>query len=261
MSKKAIPGFAWFIPLAPLALAAIIYFGDLQSSSFLLINQFTQQLPDTLWAWLTFLGNGWGLFALAFPLLLLAPRILTAGIFAGAIAAVTSSVLKGTFNLPRPAGILTEGSFYRIGEVLLHRAFPSGHTLTAFAIASAFYFSASKEKRGSLLLLFVVAAFVGLSRNAVGAHWLTDVLAGAGFGIWCGMIGAWLANLFPKSQLGPKKIWAHIIALGGVVATYSHFTQKMDLELNQPLQYASIAIIAITLVLYGKAQFTQARPR
>ena len=261
MSKKAIPGFAWLIPLAPLALAAIIYFGDYQSASFLYINQFTQQLPDTLWAWLTFLGNGWGIFALSFPLLLLAPRILTAGLFAGAIAAVTSSVLKGIFNLPRPAGILTEGSFYRIGEALLHRAFPSGHTLTAFAIASAFYFSASKEKRAPLLLLFVLAAFVGLSRNAVGAHWLTDVLGGAGFGIWCGMIGAWLANHFPENQLGPKKIWAHIIALGGVVAAYSHFTQKMDLELNQPLQYASIAIIVITLVLYGKAQFTQARPR
>ena len=261
MSKKAIPGFAWLIPLAPLALAAIIYFGDYQSASFLYINQFTQQLPDTLWAWLTFLGNGWGIFALSFPLLLLAPRILTAGLFAGAIAAVTSSVLKGIFNLPRPAGILTEGSFYRIGEALLHRAFPSGHTLTAFAIASAFYFSASREKRTPLLLLFVLAAFVGLSRNAVGAHWLTDVLGGAGFGIWCGMIGAWLANLFPESQLGPKKIWAHLIALGGVVAAYSHFTQKMDLELNQPLQYASIAIIVITLVLYGKAQFTQTRPR
>ena len=254
MSKKAIPGFAWLIPLAPLALAAIIYFGDYQSGSFLYINQFTQQLPDTLWAWLTFLGNGWGIFALSFPLLLLAPRILTAGLFAGAIAAVTSSVLKGIFNLPRPAGILTEGSFYRIGEALLHRAFPSGHTLTAFAIASAFYFSASREKRAPLLLLFVLAAFVGLSRNAVGAHWLTDVLGGAG-------IGAWLANHFPENQLGPKKIWAHIIALGGVVAAYSHFTQKMDLELNQPLQYASIAIIVITLVLYGKAQFTQARPR
>jgi membrane-associated phospholipid phosphatase len=261
MSKKAIPGFAWLIPLAPLALAAIIYFGNFQSGSFLYINQFTQQLPDTLWAWLTFLGNGWGIFALSFPLLLLAPRILTAGLFAGAIAAVTSSVLKGIFNLPRPAGILTEGSFYRIGEALLHRAFPSGHTLTAFAIASAFYFSASREKRAPLLLLFVLAAFVGLSRNAVGAHWLTDVLGGAGFGIWCGMIGAWLANHFPENQLGPKKIWAHIIALGGVIAAYSHFTQKMDLELNQPLQYASIAIIVITLVLYGKAQFTQARPR
>lgn len=261
MVKNAIPGFAWLIPLAPLALAAIIYFGDLQSSSFLLINQFTQQLPDILWAWLTFLGNGWGIFALAFPLLLLAPRMLTAGIFAGAIAAIPSSILKNLFDLPRPASVLTEESFYRIGEALLHRAFPSGHTLTAFAIASAFYYSASKEKRAPLLLLFVLAACVGLSRNAVGAHWLTDVLGGAGFGIWCGLIGAWLADRFPESQLGPKKIWAHLIALGSVVASYSHFTQKMDLELNQPLQYASITIIVITLVLYVKAQFTATHPK
>lgn len=258
MSNKAIPTYAWFIPLAPIALAGVIYFGDIQSSSFLFINRFTRLLPDTLWAWLTFFGNGWGLFALTFPLLLLAPRMLTAGIFAGAIAALASAALKSMFNLPRPAGVLTDGSFYRIGEALLHKAFPSGHTLTAFAIASAFYFSASKEKRGPLMLLFVLAAFVGLSRNAVGAHWLTDVLGGAGVGIWCGMMGALIASQFPEKQLGPRKIWSHLIALGGVAAIYAHLTQTMDLELNLPLQYLSIAIAASTLLLYIKAQFSQA---
>ena len=258
MGNKAIPTFAWFIPLAPLALAGAIYFGEYQSSSFLFINHFTQLLPDTLWAWLTFLGNGWGVFALAFPLLLLAPRMLTAGIFAGAIAALVSPILKGLFELPRPAATLIDGSFYRIGEALLHKAFPSGHTLTAFAIASAFYFSADKNKRAPLLLLFILAALVGLSRNAVGAHWLTDVLGGAGFGIWCGVIGALLANQLPENQLGAKKIWTRLIALGGVVAIYAHLTQIMDLELNLPLQYLSIAIVAATLVFYIKAQFTQA---
>jgi hypothetical protein len=58
--------------------------------------------------------------------------------------------------------------------------------------------------------------------------------------------------------LGPKKIWSHIIALGGVMAMYAHLTQMMDLELNLPLQYLSIAIVAITLVFYAKAQFAQA---
>ena len=258
MGNKAIPTFAWLIPLAPLALAGAIYFGGFQSSSFLFINHFTQLLPDTLWAWLTFLGNGWGVFALAFPLLLLAPRMLSAGIFAGAIAALVSPILKGLFELPRPAATLLDGSFYRIGEALLHKAFPSGHTLTAFAIASALYFSADKNKRAPLLLLFVLAALVGLSRNAVGAHWLTDVLGGAGFGIWCGMIGALLANQLPENQLGTKKIWTRLIALGGVVAIYAHLTQIMDLELNLPLQYLSIAIVAATLIFYIKAQFTQA---
>lgn len=258
MNKKAIPVFAWFIPLVPLALASIIYLGEFQSSSFLFINRFTQLLPDTLWAWLTFLGNGWGIFALTFPLLLIAPRMLTAGIFAGVIAGLSSSILKGYFDLPRPASLLTDGSFYRIGEALLHKAFPSGHTLTAFAAASAFYFSADKNKRTPLLMLFLIAALVGLSRSAVGAHWLTDVLGGAGVGIWCGMLGALLANHIPENQLGPKKIWSHIIALGGVVAMYAHLTQMMDLDLNLPLQYLSIVVVAITLLFYAKAQFIQA---
>jgi hypothetical protein len=46
-----------------------------------------------------------------------------------------------------------------------------------------------------------------------------------------------------------------LIALGGVVAIYAHSTQMMDLELNLPLQYASIAIVAITLIFFVKAQF------
>jgi membrane-associated phospholipid phosphatase len=258
MGNKVIPTFAWFIPFAPLAPACAIYFGEFQSGTFLFINRFTQLLPDTFWAWLTFLGNGWGVFALAFPLLLLAPRMLTAGIFAGGVAALASTALKGLFNLPRPASVLTDGSFYRIGEALLYKAFPSGHTLTAFAIASAFYFSADKEKRTRLSPLFLLAALVGLSRSAVGAHWLTDVLGGAGVGIWCGMLGALAANQFPKTQLGPRKIWSHLIALGGVIAMYTHLTQIMDLELNLPLQYLSIAIVAFTLVFYVRAQFTQA---
>ena len=258
MSKKVIPTFAWFMPLAPLALACAIYFGEFQSSTFLFINRFTQLLPDTLWAWLTFLGNGWGAFALAFPLLLLAPRLLTAGVFAGGFAALASTALKGFFDLPRPAGVLTDGSFYRIGEALLYKAFPSGHTLTAFAITSALYFSIDKEKRTPFIPLFLLAALVGLSRSAIGAHWLTDVLAGAGVGIWCGMLGALLANQFPEKQLGPRKIWSHLMALGGVIAIYAHITQIMDLELNLPLQYLSIAILAFTLIFYVKAQFTSA---
>ena len=255
MSNKAIPVFAWFAPLAPLALAFLIYLGELESSSFLFLNQLAHLLPDTLWAWLTFLGNGWGVFAVAFPLLLLAPRALSAGIFSGAISAIVSAALKNYFDLPRPAGILVDGSFYRLGEPLLHKAFPSGHTLTAFAIATALYFSCDKDKRKPMLLLFVIASLVGLSRSAVGAHWLTDVLGGAGFGIWCGMLGTLIANKIPERYLSLKGAWLRLIAIGGIVAIYAHLTQIMDHELNLPLQYVSIAILLITLALFIKDQF------
>ena len=259
MSKKAIPTLAWLIPLLPIALATAIYFGEFQSSSFLFINRFTQQLPDTIWAWLTFFGNGWGVFAMAFPLLLLAPRLLTAGIIAGGVAALSITILKSWFDLPRPAGLLDDGSFYRIGEPLLNKAFPSGHTLTAFAIASALYFSVDTSKRRPMLLIFVFAALIGLSRSAVGAHWLTDVLAGAGVGMWCGMIGAFLGIYISDAQLAPTKIWPHLIAIAGALSIYVHLTQIMDLELNLPLQYASIVVITLTLVFFIKAQFTKTK--
>jgi membrane-associated phospholipid phosphatase len=259
MSNKAIPTLAWLIPLFPIALATAIYFGELQSSSFLLVNHFTQLLPDTIWAWLTFFGNGWGVFAMAFPLLLLAPRLLTAGIIAGAIAALTSAFLKSWFDLPRPASLLEDGAFYRIGEPLLNRAFPSGHTLTAFAIASALYFAIENSKRRPMLLIFIFAALIGLSRSAVGAHWLTDVFAGAGVGMWCGMLGASLATYIPDTQLQPTKIFPRLIAVAGALSIYVHLTQILDLELNLPLQYASIVVITLTLILFIKAQFTKTK--
>jgi membrane-associated phospholipid phosphatase len=162
------------------------------------------------------LGNGWGVFALSFPLLMLAPRALSAGIFAGGVAAIVSALLKNAFNLPRPAGILQEHEFYRIGEAVFHKAMPSGHTLTAFAIASAYFFTVPAEKRKPFLLLFIAASAVGLSRNAIGAHWLTDVLVGAGLGIWCGLIGAKLACLLPNKQLSPRSPWRRLIAIGGL---------------------------------------------
>ena len=259
MGNKAIPAFVWFIPLAPLALASAIYFSEVQSSSFIFINGFTQLLPDTLWAWLTFFGNGWGIFAMAFPLLLLAPRLLTSGIIAGAIAAIASTSLKSIFDLPRPAGILVDGSFYRIGEPLLNRAFPSGHTLTAFAIATAIYFSIEGNKRKPMLLIFVFACLIGLSRSAVGAHWLTDVFAGAGVGMWCGLLGTVLGQHISDAQLAPTKIWPRLIAIAGALSIYVHLTQMMDLELNLPLQYASITIIVITLIFFIKAQFMKTK--
>jgi len=254
MSNKAIPTLVWFVPIAPLAIAFAIYSGEFQSSSFLFINQLARLLPDTLWAWLTFLGNGWGVFAIAFPLLLIAPRALTAGIIAGAISAIVSTSLKNYFDLPRPAGVLETGSFYRLGEPLLQKSFPSGHTLTAFAVATALYFSCDKSKRKPMLLLFVLAAFVGLSRSAVGAHWLTDILGGAGFGIWCGILGALLANSIPERYFTVKGAWLRLVAIGGVAAVYAHLTQIMEHQLNLPLQYASIAILLITLAFFIKAQ-------
>jgi membrane-associated phospholipid phosphatase len=254
MREKPFTPFAWFFPCLPLGLAFVIYQADWQASSFLFINRLTPLLPDRLWAGLTFLGNGWGAFAVAIPLLLLAPRILSAGIFGALISGLVSQVLKPFFDLPRPAGLLIDGSFYRIGEPLYNHALPSGHTLTAFAIAAAMYFVCNKQRRHSLAILFALALFIGLSRIAVGAHWLTDVLAGMGIGLWCGMLGAKLALAIPEAKLHAQSLWSRLIACGGLIAAYILLTQTIDIALNIPLQYACVALIAITLFFFIQAQ-------
>jgi len=246
------------IPVLPLMLALLIYQAGWQASSFLYLNHLTQALPNRFWAALTFLGNGWGAFAIAFPLLILAPRLLTAGLFAGAISGIATAILKPLFSLPRPANLLADGSFNRVGELLLNNSMPSGHTLTAFAIASALYLSYSPKHKKALLILFILATFVGVSRIAVGAHWITDVLTGMGAGLWCGMLGAKLASRIPDAHLLPNKIWPRTIALSGVLAAYALLTQTMDIDLNQVLQYVGVFIILITLGLFLKSQSNRA---
>ncbi|QWE21927.1 phosphatase PAP2 family protein [Polynucleobacter sp. AP-Jannik-300A-C4] len=246
--------WVWCIPFLPLGLAIAIYFGELQTPTFLFINRYTQILPDTLWAWLTFIGNGWGIFALCFPLLVLAPRLLCAGLLASLIGGAFSQIIKPFLALPRPAGVLALEDFYRIGEPLLHRAMPSGHTITAFAVVSGIYFASDRNNRTSLWWIFIIAGFAGISRNALGAHWLTDVLAGCAIGLWSGMLGAGLAGLIPEAKLAANQIGPRLLALGGLATIYVLLTQTLDSELNQSLQYACVALISITLALFIKAQ-------
>ncbi len=140
-------GRAWAAPLFPLCLWLILLASGKEVEVFLWLNQAAQVLPNWAWAWFTFLGNGWGIFALCFPLVLYAPRQLCAALISGAIAALISLTLKPLIGLPRPAGVLSENSFYLLGDPLLHHALPSGHTLTVFSVASALFFSTPHPKR------------------------------------------------------------------------------------------------------------------
>ncbi len=248
------PSWVWLLPLLPLGLATALYFGELQTTTFLLINRYTQILPDTLWTWFTFLGNGWGIFALCFPLLLVAPRLLCAGLLASSIGGIISQILKHLLNLPRPSSILVPEDFYRIGEPLFYRAMPSGHTLTAFSVAAGIYFATQKNKRGSIWWIFILASLSGISRNAVGAHWFTDVLAGCAIGLWSGMFGAVIAQFIPENQLKPNKIIPRLLALGGLASIYVLLSQTLDSSLNQSLQYACALLVGITFALFMKAQ-------
>ncbi len=70
------------------------------------------------------------------------------------------------------------------------RSFPSGHSATAFGLACGLSFV---YPRG-WWLFFIYAGLAGLQRVVSGAHFPSDVLAGAAFGMLVGGIGVLIAT-------------------------------------------------------------------
>ena len=64
-------------------------------------------------------------------------------------------------------------------------AFPSGHTATAFSIASVFAHQ-YPEKKMFPVFAYTLASIVGISRMTEHTHWASDVFAGACIGYLCG---------------------------------------------------------------------------
>lgn len=112
-------------------------------------------------------------------------------------AVLVSSLLKHTFDRPRP-------ELVPHGSQVYTSSFPSGHSTMAAATYLTMGLVASQfvSRRRLKLLLLVVATFVtvavGVSRVYLGVHWPSDVLAGWAVGVswallcWC--IGTWLQD-------------------------------------------------------------------
>jgi membrane-associated phospholipid phosphatase len=64
-------------------------------------------------------------------------------------------------------------------------SFPSGHTTTAFAIASVFAHR-YKDRPAAVITAYSLATLVGLSRMTENRHWGSDILAGGLLGYLCG---------------------------------------------------------------------------
>jgi membrane-associated phospholipid phosphatase len=72
-----------------------------------------------------------------------------------------------------------------------YRAFPSGHTATAFAAATALTAEVIRREPDARWVagvpLYAAASLVGWSRMYDNRHWASDVVAGAGFGTVAGL--------------------------------------------------------------------------
>jgi membrane-associated phospholipid phosphatase len=181
----------WLWPLGALGIAALLALTGLNAPLFLAVNAAARALPDDFWACATALGDTLPACALLLPLIARRPDAAAAALITVLIAALMSQLLKYGLALPRPAAALAPESFHIIGPRLSGRALPSGHSTAAFAVA-ALVGGHSLAWRAWLPIL-ACAAWVAVSRLAVGAHWPTDILVGAALGWLSGFLGLHLA--------------------------------------------------------------------
>ncbi|MDT8990008.1 phosphatase PAP2 family protein [Curvibacter sp. APW13] len=253
MSAPATRAFApwlWAVPFAILALGAPLWLQWGEPAWFLALNQAFAVLPAGFWTALSLMGNAWGVLGLTAPLLVLAPRYLWAWLCAAPFAMVLARLGKGLIESPRPAAVVDNTLMRIVGEPMHNVSMPSGHTLTAFAVASAIYFALPPQRRLRFAWLWLLALATGLSRIAVGAHWPGDVVVGAALGLLCGLWAQALLARVPPAWLQASHTSLRCVALLMLAAVYNLCVEALDFAENQSMQYLLAGVIAVSLVAF-----------
>jgi len=107
-----------------------------------------------------------------------------AGLAAFAVSGILVQVGKLTWHRPRP--LLSLFDVRVVGDPLFTQSFPSGHTMTAFAVTFAWAACLPRLRWPLIALAFAT----GLSRVYLGVHYPLDVAYGAALGALTGALAA-----------------------------------------------------------------------
>lgn len=100
------------------------------------------------------------------------------------IAAAAGRMRPSNFDFARP-----------LEQVYGNTSFPSGHATTSFAIAFAVGLMVRRSEFAWVGWgMFFWAVLVAFSRVYVGVHYVSDVLGGAGLGLYGAVIAVWISR-------------------------------------------------------------------
>jgi membrane-associated phospholipid phosphatase len=165
-----------------------------KATSFIDLNPYHRSTLDTLFIYVTFIGDG--RFAILICLIYLVLRRWSRAcqlIAAFLVSALVAQVLKNLFTMPRPKQFFPAGQYTYFIDGVTHigfASFPSGHSTSVFALATLLAIFDGNKKTNVIYLLAAVA--VGYSRIYLGQHFLGDVLMGSWIGVLTAIGINWL---------------------------------------------------------------------
>lgn len=180
-----------------------------QNKLFLFINGWHSKFFDTFFYLLTYFGDGITFVLLILALLFISYSDALIGLIIFLITSLIAQglkhiffadhyrpfkVLSGQYQLHIPAGV----------DPIVSLSFPSGHTVTAFAMATFLVMTLPTKK--IKLLLLILATLTAYSRVYLTHHFPVDVWAGALIGTLGAILIYWLVGDKFDHKLGQKSL-------------------------------------------------------
>lgn len=198
-----------------LCIAGVILYNIEQGDAILFFSERRSPFGDFFFRYFTKVGEEW-----AYPVVILIlvftikPHNYRHFIYVpllGGIVSLVSYYTKAYFRHPRPLLYFERNDMLeqinQVAEVSLYgglNSFPSGHTMSGFALYTFMALIIPNKKLGGLIL-FLVAFLVGISRIYLVQHFLKDVYLGAIIGVLIAVI-FYLFEVWMESRVKRKTV-------------------------------------------------------
>lgn len=180
-----------------------------QTDLFLAINSTHNSFSDFFFYWITYLGDGLACVAVILVLLFIRYWQAILGIIVFLLSGLIAQLLKRFVfsEYRRPFAELNDQyDLYSVPgvEQVLTLSFPSGHTVTAFALT--FFISSLTGTSNRSWWFCLLAIMIGFSRIYLGQHYMIDVYVGSIIGVLTALLVIVFLEEPLKQKLGRKSL-------------------------------------------------------
>lgn len=160
-----------------------------------MLNEVNAPFFDFFFKYLTYAGDGFVFVLLTVAYIFIDKHVAKVYLFGGVLTLLITHFLKKIIfkGVLRPASNFGPDSLHYVKgvELAYFNSFPSGHAISAFAIATILSF---KKKSNLPSLWFFLAIMVSISRVYLSQHYLIDVFVGSMIGIFIGFVSTLAFN-------------------------------------------------------------------